>query len=895
MFELNGFKVKFDSFDRPLRLWWKLTSDKSEVVQESYRIVIDGIYDSGVIRSDESVAIRINVLLDEARKYTAKVEVTNNYGETATAETTLYTGIKNFKGKFIAPKEKIESFTATKRFDIRKKVKSAILYTTALGVYFANLNGERVNGDILAPFWTSYNNTLEYQVTDVTDALRENNELSLSVGKGWYNGTIGFLCVENYYGTENAAFFQLHVLYEDGEEDVIYSDNTVEICDNKVLYNDLFMGEKQDLNKVGVKIEQKVIEYDYSKMAYQKNEPVRIIKVLDAAKYIVTPKGEHVVDFGKNITGFVKLKVKGNKGDVVTVKHAEILDKDGNFYAENLRRAKATDEYILDGEEDILYPNFTFHGFRYAEIEGIDFDINDVKACVIMSELEDTGNIETSYEPLNTLIANIKRGQRGNFVDVPTDCPQRDERCGWTGDANVFGRSACYNYFSEFFYEKWLDDLRSEQAPTGELSPVVPTIQDGKECAAIWGDVAVSLPYVVYEMYGDKTVLENQYESMRSYLFACERYIDDSGLITSGHQYGDWLSLDRDQLTADNSVGATDLYFVANVFFANSLNIMSKTANILGRNEDETLYRQKYENVVAKTRDAYFTKTGRVVSDTQTAYVLSLFFNIAREDQRNVLVELLKENLFEHCNHLTTGFAGTPFLLLTLCDVGLNDVASKVLLTHDYPGWLYAVDRGATTVWERWNGILPNGDVHEPSMNSFNHYSYGSVIEYLYRKVCGIDLVNAGFKKILLKPNPINKLKKVSGHYNCVYGDIKSSYEIKDDVVEYKFTVPCNTTATIVLPSGETYEVGSGEHSYSEKRIKANSIKITLNTFGKELIANPDMLEAISQASGGLINATNVSSFKEMPLGILSKYIGENGEEIFKGILERANYLLETM
>lgn len=244
---------------------------------------------------------------------------------------------------------------------------------------------------------------------------------------------------------------------------------------------------------------------------------------------------------------------------------------------------------------------------------------------------------------------------------------------------------------------------------------------------------------------------------------------------------------------------------------------------------------------------------------------------------------------------MTTGFAGTPFLLLTLCDVGLNDVASKVLLTHDYPGWLYAVDRGATTVWERWNGILPNGDVHEPSMNSFNHYSYGSVIEYLDRKVCGIDLVDAGFKKILLKPNPINKLKKVSGHYNCVCGDIKSSYEIKDDVVEYSFTVPCNTTATIVLPSRETYEVGSGEHFYSEKRIKTNSIKITLDTFGKDLIANPDMLEAISQASGGLINATNVSSFKEMPLGILSKYIGENGEEIFNGILERANDLLETM
>ncbi len=895
MLKLSGFKAKFDSFERPLRFWWKLVSDKTEVVQKSYRIVIDGVYDSGVVESDNSVAIRVNATLSEGRVYRAKVEVTDNYGETATSETVIISGIKDFKGKFIAPDADLESFTLEKSFDVSKKVKSAILYTTALGVYYVELNGNRANGNILAPFWTSYNNTLEYQITDITEALSENNNLSITVGKGWYSGSVGFQCAEKYYGDTNAAFFQLHVLYEDGDEEIIVSDETAKISDNRILSNDLFMGEKQDLNKEKCYFGLKEVNYDYAKMAYQKNEPVRIIKTLDVKEYIVTSKGEHVVDFGKNITGFVKLKVKGKKGDVVTIKHAEILDKDGNFYTENLRRAKATDEYVLDGNDDVLYPNFTFHGFRYAEIEGVDFDVNDVKACVIMSELEETGGITTSYEPLNTLIDNIKRGQRGNFVDVPTDCPQRDERCGWTGDANVFGRSACYNYFSEFFFEKWLADLRSEQAPSGTLPPVVPTVVDGSECAALWGDVSVSLPYVVYQMYGDKTVLEEQYESMRLFLQACETYTNDNGLINSGHQYGDWLSLDRDQLTSDNSVGATDVYFVANVFFANSLDQMAKSAKVLGKDEDVKLYRDRYEKLVDNIREEYFSNRGRVVSDTQTAYVLSLFFNIARENQRDVLIELLKENIFEHGNHLTTGFAGTPFLLLTLCDVGLNELASKVLLTHDYPGWLYAVDRGATTVWERWNGILPNGDVHEPSMNSFNHYSYGSVIEYLYRKVCGIDLLEAGFKRILLKPNPINKLKKVCGHYDSVYGTIEASYEIGKEEITYNFRVPCNATAKIVLPSGATYEVGSGEYTYTEKRNKSAVERITLDTYGKDLIANPDMLEALSKASNGMINPINVCSFRGMQLKILAMYLGENGEALFNKMLEAANTILENM
>ncbi len=875
------------------RFSWKLEGEEKDTVQQSYRIVVkDGetiVWESKE-ESEESVLIAYaGVELKDETAYEVTVEIMDNHGNTAVGEMSFETGIfqpETFQANMIThnfPEEETACPIFSKTFATNRKLRKARIYITSRGVYEAYLNGKRIGEDRMTPGWTSYHHRLQYQIYDITAMLQEENEIEVMVGNGWYKGIFGFMLTPDIYGDKVGAFAEIHMEYEDGGREVICTDETWKVRTGEVCYSEIYMGETIDTtvsvagyiknigSAEGELCEVKtgavsVMDFDKHTLTAQENEPVRITERIPAKKLIVTPKGEKLVDFGQNLTGVVEVKVQGRKGQKIVIRHAEVLDKDGNFYPDTLRQARSVDTYICNGEEQVFLPHFTFHGFRYICVEGLDeLMLDQFTACVMHSDMEKLGDFHCSNGKVNQLQSNITWGQRGNFLDIPTDCPQRDERLGWTGDAQIFSWTAAFNRNTALFFRKWMRDVSAESSLEKGVPHVVPDIL-GQYSSSAWSDVAVIVPWVVYQTYGDRRILEENWKCMHEWVDYIQSQCGENRLWQTGFQYGDWLALDKEE-SADRT-GATDKYMIANAYYLYVTDLVKQTAEVLELQEDTVKYQKLYDTTLEAFRQEYYTNTGRIVSETQTGAILSLYFNLAREKDRGRILQTLKTNIENHKNHLATGFVGTPYLCHALSENGEHELAGTIFMKEDYPSWLYAVNMGATTIWERWNSIMPDGSFDVSGMNSLNHYAYGSIGDWMYRKVAGVSQLKPGYKKFKVQPMFVKGIEEAEVEFESVYGKIESKWSCKDGRIHGYVRVPANTTAEIHLPEKEeVFTVGSGIYEYEyETKTSLAYERFSLDSTLEEILAQPLAVEMFNQMVPGMLDNPMLAMAKQMTL-----------------------------
>ncbi|MEO7214635.1 family 78 glycoside hydrolase catalytic domain [Mucilaginibacter sp.] len=825
------------------RFTWELASAAFNVSQTAYQIRVSThsdfrkiIWDSKKVASDSSVHVGYKgKALSSHTKYYWQVKVWDNtkkasaWSETGYWITSLF-NTTEWRAKWIGPGFTEDSLRASpmfrKAFSSTKKVSSAIAYITAHGLYEAQINGHRVGDAYLTPGWTSYGKRLQYQAYDVTDLLAiGNNVVGVTLGSGWYRGLIGFSNNQNFYGKDVALLFQLHVTYADGTSEVVLSDGSWKSSTGEITYAEIYNGETIDARKIkkgwalngyndagwsGVQ----VMDYGFKTLLATYNEPIRKHETFKALRVLKTKKNEHIVDFGQNLVGWVKIRLKGKKGQKITISHAEVLDKDGNFYTDNLRAAKAQDIYILSGDGvELFEPHFTFHGFQFIKVEGYNADLNpdDFTAVALYSDMNPTGSFSSSNALVNQLQHNIQWGQKGNFLDVPTDCPQRDERLGWTGDAQVFSRTASFNMNVDNFFSKWLKDITADQTEKGAVPFVVPNVLGkGAVGSAGWGEAATVIPWNMYVAYGDKQVLKDQYGSMKAWVDYMKNQAKDD-LWNTGFHFGDWLFYSVNDDT-DGTSAVTDKYLIAQCFYAYSTQLLINAAQVLGKTDDYEAYGKNLKRIKDAFVREYVTSNGRMVSGTQTAYVLALNFDMLPEDLRPQAAARLVDNIKKYNDHLTTGFLGTPYLCHVLSRFGYTDEAYKLLLQDTYPSWLYPVKMGATTIWERWDGIKPDKTFETPTMNSFNHYSYGAIGDWMYRVMVGLDTYNdgPGYKHIKIMPHPGGGFTNASASLQTYYGTVSSAWAIGGDRLNFDVEIPVNTTASVYIPAKDAANVTDG-------------------------------------------------------------------------------------
>ena len=704
-------------------------------------------------------------------------------------------------------------------FHLAGGIRSVRLYVTALGLYEAYLNGNPVGDALFTPGWTSYRSRLQYQAFDVTDQVRQGeNAIGAILGDGWYRGWLTWEPRRNVYGDRLALLAELRVEYEDGQVCSVYTDDRWTASTGPILMSDIYLGETYDarLEKPGwaeagyddtgwASVE--VIQHPHEILVGQVGPPVRRIEELAPVKIARDSSGRQIVDFGQNMVGRVRIKVTGRAGETVVLRHAEVLDKEGNLYTENLRKAKQEVRYTLKGSgEEVFEPHFTFQGFRYASIEGYprEVSLEDVTAIVIHSDLPRSGRFKCSDPRLNRLFENILWSQKGNFLDVPTDCPQRDERLGWTGDAQVFVETAALNMDVAAFFTKWLRDLAPDQRQDGSVPHVIPDVISDMDsfrgAATGWADAAVVVPWTLYRIYGDTRILEAQYESMTAWIAYMRRQAGDDLIWRGGEHFGDWLSYrsnDHRRLS-----GSTDTDLLATAYFAYSTRLVAETARILGRTSDVAAYDALASRLRQAFVDEFVTPNGRIASHTQTAYVLALAFGLLPDSLRQTAADRLVNEIRRFDNHLTTGFLGTPLILHVLSQIGRTDVAYDLLIQDTYPSWLYPVTRGATTIWEHWDGIKPDGSFQDPGMNSYNHYAYGAVGSWLYQVVAGIRLDRAepGFKRVVIAPEPGGGLTSAEAAIDTMYGTVSSSWKTDGGRFHLNLSLPAGVSGTVLLP-----------------------------------------------------------------------------------------------
>ncbi len=856
------------------RLAWKIRSQTRDLMQTAYQVRVAAdlrdlergrrlIWDSGRVGSGQSV----NVLyagppLEARTRYYWQVKVWDNQGQSSSWsapswwETARETG--DWAAQWIGtpwedePEDTRPSPYFRHAFRVRGNIRQARLYITAHGLYEASLNGEKIGDQVFTPGWTSYHKRLQYQTYDVTDMLqRGDNTIGVILGDGWFRGTIGWVNNRDQWGKDLALLAQLEITYANGDVERVLSGPDWKVNTGPILQSEIYHGEIYDArlempgwntNSFDASTWRDVAVQDisYVNLTAPDGVPVRVMDTLEAKEVFTAPNGDLLVDFGQNLVGYVKLKVRGPAGHRITLQHAEVLDKEGNIYFDNLRSARAELEYTLKGSGEEEYaPYFTFMGFRYLKVENWpgELDPQDLSALVVYSDMERTGDFSCSNDLLNQLQHNIQWGQMGNFLDVPTDCPQRDERLGWTGDAQAFSSTAAFNFNVAAFFLKWLQDLEADQLENGAVPHVIPNVLGPNASASAgWADAATIIPWNMYLAYGDTTFLRQQYPSMQKWVEYMVQASGENGLWNEGFHFGDWLFYSRDNDT-DGSSAVTDKYLIAQAFFIHSADILAKAARVLGHAEDAELYEELASELREVFRHEYVTPAGRMVSSTQTAFVLALAFDILPESQREAAAARLAANINRY-DHLTTGFLGTPYLCHVLSDHGYLDLAYTLLERTDYPSWLYPVTMGATTIWERWDGIKPDSTFQTPSMNSFNHYAYGAIGDWMYKVVAGIDMdeERPGYRHVYVRPKPGGSLTAAEATHESPYGRITSAWKKTGSELELAVTVPPNTRATIELPSagrddvivdGQPLQEGNGIHSHIQAgeavRIEAGS------------------------------------------------------------------------
>jgi alpha-L-rhamnosidase len=711
----------------------------------------------------------------------------------------------------------------------------ARLYITAHGLYEAELNGRAVSEDVLAPGWTSYAHRLRYRTYDVTQAVRIGaNALGATVADGWYRGRLAWTGMRDVYGEDLGLMAQLVVTYRDGRTTTVVTDGTWRSAPSALVRADLYDGETCDARLddpewslpeyddtawAGVR----TAERDPATLVAPDGPPVRRIETVPVAAVLTTPSGATVLDFGVNLVGRLRITVRGPRGRTVRIRHAEVLE-DGELGVRPLRSAKATDTYVLRGDSagETYEPRFTFHGFRYAEITGWPgpLDPTQVEAVVLHSDMTPTGTFSCSDPLLNRFHDNVVRGMRGNFLDVPTDCPQRDERLGWTGDIQVFAPAAAYLYDCAGFLTSWLQDLAADQRADGNVPVFVPDVPvPGPTASDLrfqtgWGDAAVLVPWTLYERYGDLEILRRQYPSMCRWMDGVAGAIDSEGLLDGGHfQLGDWL--DPSAPPDDPARAATDPALVANAYWARTAKVLAHIAGLLGREPDAARYGRLAAELRQRFREHFLTASGGLTSESQTAYALALQFGLL-EDASHLghakvrLVELVRAN----GHRIGTGFLGTPLICDALVTAGAPDDAYRMLRQTECPSWLYPVTMGATTVWERWDSMLPDGTINPGEMTSFNHYALGAVVDWMHRFLGGIAPGEPGYRSVVVAPRPAHGITHAEASHRSAYGTVRVAWRVHEHTFTLDVTVPHGTRAEIRLPlPGEApIAVGPGTH-----------------------------------------------------------------------------------
>nr|WP_321263405.1 family 78 glycoside hydrolase catalytic domain [uncultured Sphaerochaeta sp.] len=831
---------------------WVIDTPFRNCRQKQYQIQIadeasfaSPLFDTGLVESSDSAQVRVpGFIPDEGVLYWARVRVVTEadsqgvYTSPFSASATMLGGLKDpdsMKDYFITAEteEDIKLSKGTylrKTISLKKEVKSAVIFSTAQGVYQLNIDGKKVSRDELAPGWTSYDHRLLYQSYDVTDMLSAGEHvLGAHLGSLWYKSTLSFLMIHNFYGDYAALSLRLDVTYSDGSKETFYSDESWRGSDSPVLNSQLYDGETYDASLEQTGWDKpgfddaawraaKPVPCTSKHIEAQEGSPVALQEVMAPTLAFTTPKGERVIDFGQNMSALPEIRGKGKAGETIVLRCFEVLDKDGNVYTDNLRRAEQRITYTIKDDKPFVYrPHFTFFGFRFIHVESFPAraDLDNFKAYVIHSDMPQTGSFACSNEDLNQLQHNILWGLKSNFVDVPTDCPQRDERLGWTGDAQIFCQTASYNVNTYTFFKKWLKDLALDQTKEGGVPHVVPDVlykypfdnwllNKGTHSATAWADAAIINPWVLYLTFGDTAILETQYESMKGWIDFMKTHAKNN-IWNYKLQFGDWVALDAEE---GSYFGATPNDLTCTAYYAYSTRLFVKITRILGKEEVASEYEALHDKIVQTFQETFFNADGTMTAQTQTAHILALHFNLAPKQFVAKTVENLKKLLAEHDGHLVTGFVGTPYFCHALSSNGCLDEAYELLLKDDFPSWLYQVKKGATTIWEHWDGIKPDGSMWSPDMNSFNHYAYGAIGEWLYRVVAGLDMDEhkPGYKHTIIAPRIGGNLSWVEASYESVYGKVGVRWEkeSKTNVITLQATVPANATATIRLLDGAT-------------------------------------------------------------------------------------------
>lgn len=819
------------------------------------------VYDSGEREDMSSLGFEAEFQPKACTRYYWDVTVTDDMGNTQSSPVSWFEtakGEESIEGEWIStPFDKKTHPTFQKKFYIGKTVKTARFYGTALGLFEFYVNGCKAGDEYLAPFYNDYNNWLQYVTYDITELLRQGeNAVGAILGNGWYKGRFGCLeLLDELYGDTFQFLAEIRIEYDDGSIECVGTDTSWKCSPCEIQDSNIYDGEIIDANK---KIEHfatmscDVSEYENAllgtgteaRLIPRLSPEISVVECRKPIQLLHTPKGECVLDFGQVMTGWVEVDVNLPKGVEICLQYGELLQEEC-FYNGNLRTAKQEFRYTSKGMPEHVRPHFTYYGFRYVKVSGFrEIELDNFVACVLYSKMNETGYIETSNPKVNQLISNTKWGQKGNFLDVPTDCPQRDERLGWTGDAQIFCATANFHMYTPAFYRKYMYDMYLEQKNLdGAVPNVVPDIIErewtkaGKNTTAKgacgWGDAATIIPWTTYLFYGDKSLLAEQYDSMKMWVnYIRSQDVEHCGgeyLWKCGIHYGDWLSLDSPD--KNSTYGGTDKYYVASAYYFYSALLTAKVAEVLGKEADAIYFKELSQKVKQAIQKEYFTEDGMLQIDTQTAYVLALYFEFAPENSREQLVRELKRKLDENDKHLNTGFVGTAYLCLILTEVGLSDYAYTLLFNEDYPSWLYEVNMGATTIWERWNSVLPNGLVSDTGMNSMNHYAYGAVAEWMYRCIGGLNPVweTPGFKRARISPQTDKRMDWAKTTYESASGNYVSEWRREENKCIFRVQVPFDSKATFSIP--EEYEL----ISINGEAVK-NTVEIELTAGTYELV-----------------------------------------------------------
>lgn len=823
------------------RLSWKLQSNTRGQYQRAYRILVSSsrqnldnhigdLWDTGIVKSDQTTQIPYSgVPLKSGMQAFWKVAVWDKDSrESGWSEPSIWSAgllkpsdwtaqwigydasprviaqmpVRNFKHNPKA-KPKFKNYLPAqylrKNFKLTRKVTRAALHVTAQGHVEMHLNGQRVGNEYFTPGWTDYRKRIYYRTYDVTTMLDDGpNTIGAILGDGWFRGNISVIG-QNQYGKKLRLLSQLHITYADGTTEVITSDPSWKGSFGPIILSDMFEGETYDARKeltgwnkpsfddkswaavnTGSDIKPLIQAYP--------GVPVRPTQELPTVKLTEPKPNTYVFDLGQNFSGWARLKVTGKAGDKINLQFAEMLNADGTVYHDNLRTARAADNYILKGGGPETYePHFTFHGFRYVQATGLTTkpDKETITGIVIHSDAPMTSSFECSNPMLNQLHSNVLWGQRSNYLEVPTDCPQRDERLGWTGDTQVFIRSGCYHQDVSAFFTKWIIDLMDTQNAAGTFGQQAPVFHGHGSPA--WADAGVICPWTIYQVYGDQRIIEQNYDAMARFIDYCH---SKEGLVGQVKGFGDWLAV--------GSKTPKDLISAA--YFGYSTSLMAQMAEDLGKKEDAAKYNTLFNEICANFQEKFVKADGTIAGNSQTAYCLALYFNLLTEKQRTQAANHLVERIKAKDYHLSVGFVGVPILLPTLTQIGRSDLAYRLIQNTSYPSWGYSIEQGATTIWERWNSYTKKDGFGDVGMNSFNHYAYGACSEWMFRSILGIDTDGPGYKKIAMKPEIGAGVTWAKGHYDSIRGRIASSWSVQGDIFQWDVEIPANTTATLYLP-----------------------------------------------------------------------------------------------